>query len=62
MAPPPTLGTIVIDRLSIGAVLFSYNQPKISNAFTIQQYHDLAEALIWAREESEIRVVVQQVN
>lgn len=62
MAPPPTLKTIVIDRLSQGAVLFSYNQPKISNAFTLQQYHDLADALIWAREEPEIRVIVQQVN
>jgi 1,4-dihydroxy-2-naphthoyl-CoA synthase len=62
MAPPPTLQTIEIARLSPGAVLFSYNQPKISNAFTLQQYHDLADALIWAREESEIKVVVQQVN
>jgi Delta3-Delta2-enoyl-CoA isomerase len=59
MAPPPTLDTILIDRLSPGAVLFSYNQPKISNAFTIQQYRDLATALIWAREDPDIRVVVQ---
>jgi Delta3-Delta2-enoyl-CoA isomerase len=59
MAPPPTLDTILIDHLSPGAVLFSYNQPKISNAFTIQQYRDLATALIWAREDPDIRVVVQ---
>jgi len=62
MAPPPFLKTIEIDRLSPGAALFSYNQPKISNAFTLQQYHDLADALIWARDEPEIRVVVQQVS
>jgi peroxisomal 3,2-trans-enoyl-CoA isomerase len=57
--PPPTLPTILIQRPSPGAVLFSYNQPKISNAFTIQQYRDLATALIWAREDPDIRVVVQ---
>jgi peroxisomal 3,2-trans-enoyl-CoA isomerase len=59
MAPPPSLETILIERLSPGAVLFSYNQPKISNAFTLQQYKDLAAALIWAREDPDIRVVVQ---
>lgn len=59
MAPPPGLETILIERLSPGAVLFSYNQPKISNAFTLQQYKDLAAALIWAREDPDIRVVVQ---
>lgn len=59
MAPPPTLSNITIDILSPQAVLFSYNQPQISNAFTIQQYFDLRDALVWAREEPEINVVVQ---
>jgi hypothetical protein len=54
---PPSLQTIVIDRLSPGAVFFSYNQPKISNAFTLEQYHDLRDALIWAKTEEDIKVV-----
>ena len=62
MAPPPTLQTITIDRLSPAAVLFSYNQPKISNAFTIQQYIDLRDALIWARDDPDITVIVQYVH
>jgi len=62
MAPQPQLQTIAIDRLSPGAVLFSYNQPKIANAFTIQQYHDMRAALLWAREEDEIRIIVQYVS
>ena len=62
MVPPPTLETILIDRLSPTAVLFSYNQPKISNAFTIQQYIDLRDALVWARDDPDIRVVVQYAN
>ncbi|KAF2102908.1 ClpP/crotonase [Rhizodiscina lignyota] len=57
MAPQPTLQTIVIDRISPGAVLFSYNQPKISNAFTLEQYHNLRDALVWARDEKDVRVV-----
>jgi Delta3-Delta2-enoyl-CoA isomerase len=59
MAPPPTLQTITIDRLSPTAVLFSYNQPHISNAFTVQQYLDMRDALVWARDEDKIKVVVQ---
>jgi hypothetical protein len=59
MAPPPTLSTVVIESLSENAVFFSYNQPKISNAFTIQQYLDLREALLWALTEPKIHVVVQ---
>lgn len=59
MATPPTLSTITIDRISSQAVLFSYNQPKISNAFTIQQYLDLRDALVWARDEPAINVIVQ---
>ena len=59
MVSPPSLETILIERLSPGSVLFSYNQPNISNAFTLQQYRDLATALIWAREDPDIRVVVQ---
>ena len=61
MTPPPSLKTITIDRLSPAAVLFSYNQPHISNAFTVQQYLDLRDALVWAREEGEIKVIVQFV-
>lgn len=58
MSLPLQLRTILIKRLSEGAVLFSYNQPKISNAFTVQQYLDLRDALTWAREEGAIRAVV----
>ncbi|KAF2007372.1 ClpP/crotonase [Amniculicola lignicola CBS 123094] len=58
MAPPPPLETILIERLSTGTVLLSYNTPKRSNAFTPQQYDDLREGLVWAREEAEVRVVV----
>lgn len=59
MSPSPDLKTVVIEHLSENAVLFSYNQPKISNAFTIQQYLDLREALLWALTEPKINVVVQ---
>jgi Delta3-Delta2-enoyl-CoA isomerase len=59
MAPqPPTLQTVAISRLAPGALLIEYNQPKISNAFTLQQYHDTADALKWARELPDIKVVV----
>ena len=58
MAPLPTLQTILISHLSDAAVLFTYNQPQISNAFTIQQYHDLAAALTWANCSPSIRVIV----
>ena len=54
----PTLQTILIDFISDKAVLLTYNQPKISNAFTLQQYHDLATALKWARDTPQILVVV----
>lgn len=54
----PSYSTILITRLSPGAVLFEYNQPKISNAFTLQQYHDLADALVWARGIQDVRVIV----
>lgn len=56
--PPPTLSTVLITPISDKAVLLTYNQPKISNAFTLQQYHDLASALTWARENPSILVVV----
>lgn len=59
MAPSPRLSTVLIDQISENAVLFTYNQPKISNAFTIQQYIDLREALLWALGEPKINVVVQ---
>ena len=59
MAPPPSkLQTILIEPISQHAVLFSYNQPHISNAFTLQQYYDLRDALLWAKEEKDIKVVV----
>jgi 1,4-dihydroxy-2-naphthoyl-CoA synthase len=58
MAPAPTLSTVLIEPCSDGVALFSYNQPKIANAFTLQQYIDLRDALIWARETPEVRVVV----
>lgn len=58
MAPPPQLETILIDRLSEGAVLLSYNTPKRSNAFTPQQYNNLREGLVWARDEDPVRVIV----
>jgi len=55
---PPTLQTINCDLLSDKAVLLTYNQPKISNAFTLQQYYDLATALTWARDTELVTVVV----
>lgn len=61
MAPAPQLQTITIERLSEGAVLFRYNQPKIANAFTMQQWVDMRVALEWARDEPEIKVIVQYV-
>jgi Delta3-Delta2-enoyl-CoA isomerase len=61
MAPPPTLSTIRIDQISENAALFTYNQPKISNAFTIQQYIDMRDALLWALGEAKINVIVQYV-
>ncbi|KAK5946544.1 putative secondary metabolism biosynthetic enzyme [Knufia obscura] len=56
--PPPTLQTIQISLLSPKAVLLTYNQPHISNAFTLQQYHDLATALTWARDHPTLLVIV----
>ena len=59
-ASPPKLQTVKADFI-IGdrkAVLLTYNQPKISNAFTIQQYHDLATALSWAKDAKEVVVIV----
>lgn len=55
---PPTLQTIKIESISEKAVLLTYNQPKISNAFTLQQYYDLAEALKWARDDPKIIIIV----
>ena len=59
-SPPPQLATILISFLNDAqsAVLLTYNQPKISNAFTLQQYHDLASALSWARNTPSILVIV----
>ena len=61
ITPPPQLRAILTERLSDGAALFSYNQPKISNVFTVQQYLDLRDALMWARDETAIRVVLSEL-
>ena len=61
MAPSPQLSTILIERLSEGAVLLSYNSPKRSNAFDPQQYDDLRQGLEWARDEEGVKVVVVYV-
>ncbi|KPI39408.1 Enoyl-CoA delta isomerase 2, mitochondrial [Cyphellophora attinorum] len=59
-AEPPTLSTILTSFLNEAktAVLLTYNQPKISNAFTIAQYHDLAAALTWAKHHPTIITIV----
>jgi peroxisomal 3,2-trans-enoyl-CoA isomerase len=54
----PIYQTLLLSSLSPGTLLMEYNQPKISNAFTLQQYHDLASALQWARSIPSIRVLV----
>ncbi|EME84233.1 uncharacterized protein MYCFIDRAFT_101074, partial [Pseudocercospora fijiensis CIRAD86] len=56
--PPSSLHTVLIEPISQHAVLFSYNQPHISNAFTLQQYYDLRDALLWAKEEKNVKVIV----
>ncbi|OCK84402.1 ClpP/crotonase [Lepidopterella palustris CBS 459.81] len=58
MAPLPNLTTILIECLSESTALFYYNQPQISNAFTVRQYLELRDALVWARDEPAIKVVV----
>lgn len=58
MAPQPTLSTIIIDRISPAVALISYNRPKIANAFDVSHYLNTADALIWARDEPEIKVVI----
>jgi hypothetical protein len=58
MSSSKSYQTLLLSSLSPSALLIEYNQPKISNAFTLQQYHDLADALHWARDVPEIRVVV----
>ncbi|KAF2751832.1 ClpP/crotonase [Sporormia fimetaria CBS 119925] len=58
MTSPPQLKTLLIERLSAGAALLSYNTPKRSNAFDPQQYNDLRDGLVWARDDPDIRVVV----
>jgi Delta3-Delta2-enoyl-CoA isomerase len=59
--PPPALKTITISPVPNAedkAILLTYNQPHISNAFTLQQYHDLAAALTWAKLSPQILVIV----
>ncbi|KAH7085475.1 ClpP/crotonase-like domain-containing protein [Paraphoma chrysanthemicola] len=58
MAPTPQLKTIMCERVSEGAVLLSYNTPKRSNAFDPQQYLDLRDGLVWARDNPDVNVVV----
>ncbi|KAH7393945.1 ClpP/crotonase-like domain-containing protein [Phaeosphaeria sp. MPI-PUGE-AT-0046c] len=58
MSPPPQLTTLICERISDGAVLLSYNTPKRSNAFDPQQYNDLRDGLVWARDEPAVKVVV----
>jgi 1,4-dihydroxy-2-naphthoyl-CoA synthase len=58
MAPPSQLGSIRIEQVSDSVVLLSYNRPNSANSFTPQQYDDLREALVWAREQSAVNVVV----
>jgi peroxisomal 3,2-trans-enoyl-CoA isomerase len=58
MSPLPELKTIVCERLSDNAALLSYNTPKRSNAFDPQQYNDLKDGLLWARNEPSVNVVV----
>jgi hypothetical protein len=58
MTPPPSLSTIIIDRVSPAVALISYNRPKIANAFDVQHYLNTADALIWARDEPEVKVVI----
>lgn len=55
---PPTLQTILCERISDNTALLSYNTPKRSNAFDPQQYLDLRDSLIWARDDSSINVIV----
>jgi peroxisomal 3,2-trans-enoyl-CoA isomerase len=58
MTPPPTLETMLISRLSPGAVQISYNKPKIANAFSPQTYDELRQALLWAQQEPDVNVVL----
>jgi peroxisomal 3,2-trans-enoyl-CoA isomerase len=58
MAPPPSLSTILIDRPSPAVALISYNRPKIANAFDVTHYLNTADALIWARDELDVKVVI----
>lgn len=62
MAPPPVLKTMLCERISDGAVLLSYNTSKRSNAFDPQQYNDLREGLVWARDEEDVIAVVVYVQ
>lgn len=58
--PPPKLSTILISFLNEAhsALLLTYNQPHLSNAFTLQQYHDLATALTYALNHPSIITIV----
>lgn len=62
MATLPRLETVLIERVSPAVALLYYNQPHISNAFTVQQYRDTNTALIWTLNEPSIKVVVVWVS
>jgi 1,4-dihydroxy-2-naphthoyl-CoA synthase len=58
MAHIPHLETVLIESISPAVALLSYNQPHISNAFTVQQYRDTNTALTWTLNEPEVNVIV----
>lgn len=49
---------MLVSRLSPTVALLTYNQPKISNAFTVQSYLDLRTALVWARDDPTVTVIL----
>ncbi|KAF2679094.1 ClpP/crotonase [Lentithecium fluviatile CBS 122367] len=61
-APPPQCDGILVERLSESAVLLSYNRLQFANAFTPRQFDELRMALVWARKEDGVKVVVVMGN
>lgn len=60
-SPPPTLSTLLITYLTpdtYNAAQFTYNQPHLSNAFTLASYHDLATALRWAASHPLLTIIL----
>jgi hypothetical protein len=58
MARSPRPKTILCERISDDAVLLSYNVPKYANDFAPQQYTDLTDESIWARNEPDVKILV----